>query len=385
MPPKKIETFHNITITPYKKIFEAGANALISSKGGPILPDWDKQVSARFCRNRIPVDTLPDTPTNIIDTISTPSVWCGPCYNHFGHQIADFSTRILQGLDSHPHANFLFATMLNSKIQTLDDTPAFFRDLLDWYGVPTSQTRIITQPTQVKILHIPPQSEQLKQDGISPSATYLKYLDKLAEDHLGTPKRTGTIFISRAGQPNCLAGETYLEELFPQVGIQTIRPESLRLKTQLSHYFQAEKLIFSEGSALHGLQLLGKIEAEVTVLLRRPNNLIAENLLKPRVSQLKYANLLAGNIYGTHPNGRPRQYHSIGIFDEDKLLAFLDSLDTRLKNSWSIYKYKQARNSDIVRWLKIEKERPEAQTTISRQTTAKLLNNHDLNHLLKLI
>lgn len=378
-----IESFRDITIVPYEVIIQRGSATPFENKGGPIFPDWDQQIAARFCQSGTPVDTLPETPNSISEHIDAPAVWCGPCCTHFGHQITDFSTRILQGVTAYPGARFLFAPATDSGIKTLDDTPDFFRAILDWYGVPSDQVTLITKPTQVSELHVPPQAEQLFDAG--PSSAYLDSLDRIVEQNFGEVQKTGIIYVSRAGQPYCMAGESYLEALFREVGIEVMRPETLPLQDQLQRYYAARHLIFSEGSALHGLQLLGRSVGDVTLIQRRPKLRLSKESFQRRADKFDCLNLLAGLVHGLRINGRERLHQALSIFDEALLLDFLGSIDPQLVARRSIDRYREARDQDIKRWIDVESRNPASQAPNSTKTVILRLQELHLDHMIPLV
>ena len=66
-----------------------------------------------------------------------------------------------------------------------------------------------------------------------------------------------------------IMGESYLETYFKKIGINIVRPETLSIQKQVEIYASAKNLIFSEGSAVHGLQLLGRTMCDVFIIKRK--------------------------------------------------------------------------------------------------------------------
>ena len=67
------------------------------------------------------------------------------------------------------------------------------------------------------------------------------------------------------------AGERSLEDLLRARGVKVVYPETLALLDQLQIYRDAQVLIVAEGSAQHGLELLGLHPSKQVILLcRRP-------------------------------------------------------------------------------------------------------------------
>ncbi|EAZ93329.1 hypothetical protein CY0110_16077 [Crocosphaera chwakensis CCY0110] len=334
-------------------MLDAHQNGLFH-KGGPIWPDWSKQMEARQCNNGIPVDNIPSFPSYKIDSfIEEPLVWCGPIVDHFGHQIADFSTRLLHSKHILPKAKFVFSAK-NPYYFDFFNTPSFFREILNWYNISPNQVKIISQPCIAKELSVAPQSEQL--NNLGPSQEYLDLLDCLVEKQLIKKPKQGTIYISRAGMNIRFAGEVYLEQLLRKINVKIIRPETMNLKTQLSEYESSERLIFSEGSAIHGIQLLGRCINEVQVLNRRPKAKIAKNFIDVRADNLTYFDITKGILYKVNDKNNIIYNRGLSILDEDALLDYFSLVFPSLISIWNYEDYLEARDHDIMDWIHKEME-----------------------------
>jgi len=235
----------------------------------------------------------------------------------------------------------------------------------------------------VSELHVPPQAEQLFDAG--PASAYLDLQDRIVEQNFGEVQKTGTIYVSRAGQPYCIAGESYLEMLFRNVGIQVMRPETLPLRDQLQCYHAAKHLIFPEGSALHGLQLMGRSVGDVTLIQRRPKLRLTEESFQRRADKFDCLNFLAGLIHGLRINGRERLHQALSIFDEALLLDFLGAIDPQLVTRWSTDRYREARDQDIKRWIDVESRNPASQAPNSTKTVILRLQELHLDHMIALV
>ena len=78
------------------------------------------------------------------------------------------------------------------------------------------------------------------------------------------------------------AGESYLIGLLRSKGVTVLDPGQADLSVQMAAYAGAVRLIFAEGSALHGRQLLGRVAQDIDVLRRRPGKVMAQAQLQPR-------------------------------------------------------------------------------------------------------
>ena len=86
----------------------------------------------------------------------------------------------------------------------------------------------------------------------------------------------------------CLRWGSCLEELLQARGVRVVYPEMLSLLDQLQIYRDAQILIVAEGSAQHGLELLGvHLEKQVILICRRPQREGMDLPLKARFPKLQ--------------------------------------------------------------------------------------------------
>jgi hypothetical protein len=279
--------------------------------------------------------------------------WGGPVAKHFGHQIAEFSTRLLGTVAGAQGSPILFATKPGYGYVDDATMPSYFPQILDWLGVPSGTWRLVTRPTLVSELHVLPQAEQLL--GPGPSASYLDALDVLTAERLAaTADRDEAVYVSRAGLAARFAGEASVERALERVGVAVLRPEQLRLQDQLERYRSAGRLVFAEGSALHALQLMGRNRARVLVLNRRPGSTMAQTSLAPRFPELRYADVTATLIHGLRPNGRPALNFGMPVLAPDAFIAAFEAVGLPLSRGWDEAGYAAARDADILGWLERE-------------------------------
>ena len=375
----EIVAFQDVPVVPYDSLLERFCGLSVH-QGGPIWPHWSEQVDARHCRNLSPVDDCPRYPESITETIEAPVIWGGAICSHFGHQIADFCTRLMHAKSVYPDATFLFAAKSTADVKTLAQTPAFFRAILDWYGIQPPQVKIVSQPLLAKQLLVAPQAEQLSNYG--PSHRYLEIMDAHIEQKL-TPKLTQkAVYISRGGMANCFAGEPYIELLMREVGIKVIRPETLPLQQQLTEYVSSEQLIFSAGSAVHALQLLGRFKADVQIINRRSKGRLAKNMIEMRSSSLTYLDSIETTLHGYMPSGLANDWDGITIHNEDRLIASLYSIAPKLKQLWNSTAYREQRDRDITNWLKRETQPGKSLSSASSRQIIRQLKKAGVPHLI---
>jgi hypothetical protein len=316
-------------------------------RGGPAWPWFRLRVLSRTCRGILPFprDVRPSRWDGPADRQSV-GIWCGPVSPHFGHMVADFAMRIAAAAQRHSDLPLVFSMWPTPD----EEPPAFFWALLDHLGARRERVILVRRPTRFDTLHVYPQAERLF--GRGPSESHLDLMDRVAAARGPADRDIACLFVSRSRLPDGrLAGEDYIDGVLAAAGATVMHPEDLDLTEQLQLYRRARSMIFSEGSAVHGLQLLGRLDAEVTVLVRRPGARIASASLRPRLAALRYENVTAGPIHGRGPTGRIQRDRSLMLIDTARLLALFDRLGIPARTHWDETRYRARRDADIGRFI----------------------------------
>jgi hypothetical protein len=143
-----------------------------------------------------------------------------------------------------------------------------------------------------------------------------------------------------------------LDRAFRAAGATVIRPESLPVADQLRTYASHETLVFSEGSALHGLQLLGRNVGRVVVLGRRGNGRFGEHFVAPRAEDYQFLRTSKAWVTGLEPDGGPNEYEGIAVFDVPALLGGLRELGIDLEPHWRPGDFAGAEAADVRQWIR---------------------------------
>lgn len=320
-------------------------------RGGPVWPRFAFQVGPRHCRGLvpIPIDRKP-VPMGAPVRSARGGMWCGPVSPHFGHMINDFVSRVPRAIDEAAGMPLVFSLGPDVSLEPR----AFFWEILGHLGADESDVLLIREPTRFETLRVFPQEERV---GAGPKAAYLDRLDRIDRKH-GTRRETiDTLFVSKAlVYDGKLIGERYLDAVFAKAGAVVIHPETMTLPDQLDHYRRARTMVFSEGSALHGLQLLGRLDARVVVLVRRKGCTLARHALKPRARSLKYWNCITGLIHGCHAHGRPQLDRALVVFDTADLLRRLKGIGIDLAPHWDEAAYTEAKRADVLTFARYMKQ-----------------------------
>jgi hypothetical protein len=343
-----LQTFRDVPVMPLQALHEH------DPQGGPLWPDFDAQTTARFCRQSgVPVDAAP-TPEPCEDEVREDAIWGGYAHPHFGHLVAEHVTRILPGIQARPDDVVLFMVEKGRDPATV--APHFY-DVLQWYGLPRERVRIIARPTLVRRLSVVPQGEVLW--GKAPEPDYLDLLDALPERHAIAPVAGDIVYVTRSGlvakgQGSHL-GEGYLVQLLQEMGVTIFDPAGLSIRAQLEHYAGAKTLVFAEGSALHGRQLLGRVRQEVYVLMRRPRYL-ARPMMRPRVKRLTYLNTNGGILQVRDRANKGYPHLNAVFYRTEALLDGFDRMGLDLRSRWDQDAYLSAALSDAAAWESAKRE-----------------------------
>jgi hypothetical protein len=195
--------------------------------------------------------------------------------------------------------------------------------------------------------------------GKAPEPDYLDLLDALPERHAIAPVAGDIVYVTRSGlvakgQGSHL-GEGYLVQLLQEMGVTIFDPAGLSIRAQLEHYAGAKTLVFAEGSALHGRQLLGRVRQEVYVLMRRPRYL-ARPMMRPRVKRLTYLNTNGGILQVRDRANKGYPHLNAVFYRTEALLDGFDRMGLDLRSRWDQDAYLSAALSDAAAWESAKRE-----------------------------
>lgn len=340
----QLQAFRDVPVVPVTSFGRSVGH------GGPIWPEFEGQVAARHCRHDSPADRRPISPSRT-RPLRRSAVWGGFLIHQFGHLVSEQMTRLPQSLRDRPDDLYLFTVQPGQTAETL---PSHIWDVLDWYGVRRRRVRLITRPILSADLRVAAQGETLGR--LAPNPEYLDLVDALAMRNALVPARSEIAFVTRAGM---LArgmgghlGETYVAELLTQLGVKVLDPAVAPLRDQLASYAGARVLVFSEGSALHGRGMLGRIDQDIHVLCRRFKHRIGQAQIAPRCRSLHYHVVVEYPLLAVMPEGRPRPDLSAATYDLPVLFDCFARLGLDLAAIWNDEAYRAAQIEDARAWLK---------------------------------
>lgn len=275
--------YHDILVVPMTHLLLSAEQEHV---GGPVWPDWETADWAGYWRSanygyrRVDIHPPLSSPQSVIEP--GPYFWVGPVYEHFGHQIQDFSSRILGSLLAEPNARLVYALQDGRR-----SCPQWFWSINEWFGIDPSRVHLVSEPTLYSALSVVPQPEWAGTNPLNapPDPAYIRALTAHTNTQFPTTaEKSGRYFISRSGLStgSNILGESAIGADLARRGFSVIFPERLSLREQLGIYASAESLVFSAGSAIHALQLLGRNVSSVTVLRRHPDGADYESIVAPR-------------------------------------------------------------------------------------------------------
>ena len=338
-----LQMLRDVPVVPVTRVHQHIAT------GGPIWPAFDRQTGLRHCRNGLPVDQEASLAGPSQD-VAAPCVWGGFIDLHFGHFMAEHLPRLPFAVRERPDDAFLFTVAPGGDPGALPD---WVWAVLDWVGLDRAQVRFVTIPLHVATLRAGVQAETLPQ--VAPDAAYLDLLDTRAMAMRLRLQPADLVYVTRAGLPlsggGGTAGEGYLTGLLAQSGLAVLDPATASLPAQMAVYAGARHLVFAEGSALHGRQLLGRVPQRITVLRRRRGRSMARAMLTPRVTRLDYLEVSGASLVPQWKNGTARPDPALSLYDLPALFAAFARWGVDLAASWDADAYRAAAQADIAAWI----------------------------------
>ena len=338
-----MQVFRDIAVAP------VSAASRHIAHGGPIWPDFDQQIAARHCRDTRPADACPATPATM-QTLDEPAVWGGFLDRQFGHLIIEQMTRLPQSLRDRPDDLYLFTLPVG---QTEAGVPGWVWQALKWYGLRRDRVRLVDKALSVGELRVAAQGEMMGKQVTE--AAYLDLLDANMAQRALVAQPAAVVFVTRAGLvaggQGGHAGEAYLAQVLTRAGVRVIDPARHAIAEQLAVYAGARVLVFSEGSALHGRMLLGRLAQDIHVLRRRPHRDIGAEQLAPRCRELRYHATAGRRLGARMPGGGDRWDLMPAFYDLEVVFDLFGGLGHDLRMPWDDADYRDAVQRDLHGWL----------------------------------
>src|SRR5882672_1416663 len=327
--------------------------------GGLVLSDNYEDRLLRHNRYRIAVDEF-DGDSGFSNRLKGEAVYGGPIWDHFGHFMSEMIHRIIPSRKEFGNHNFVFVTTTNDRrLDEFHKFPRFIKDILKFLKVDGENVNVINQNCYVDTLYVAEQGSDL---GGGPKDCYLDILQDFSERRLREvitePSTYSKVYVSRTGNRpgGHFLGEMYFESLLSRAGYLIFKPEEFEFSRQIDLYRQSDVLIFPEGSACHGTELLGRNMIGRCLLLDRHSNPgpVFSNILECRSEQFKRFNcgLQLGTAVREQATGNPAAHVGVSLFDLVALNTFLQSHNFGDLAPFSVEQYLEIAELDLLNYIR---------------------------------
>ncbi|WP_375691384.1 DUF563 domain-containing protein [Pseudooceanicola sp. LIPI14-2-Ac024] len=261
-----------------------GAVVVPPETGAFVQPAGVLHGDGRYCpqgalwRKWRPLTTAPEAPGGPVADLPGRWLWGGVLWQHFGHFLAESTTRlwplpVLEGIDG--------VLFIPKRPDVGDKVAGYQRDFVDQLA-PGLPIRVATEPLRVDTLVVPGQGFGLgpiiRGTGAFRAAIHARFGADIAAE--GPEK----LYVSRSAlgiRKGGLVGETRLEAYLAAEGYEVFHPQRHSMAEQIARYKAARQVIGAEGSALHLFAMVARPDQQVAVVLRRRSS--ASNFIEQHI------------------------------------------------------------------------------------------------------
>lgn len=315
----------------------------------------------RQTRFRTPIDTF-DPEARYDQTLDGDYAFAGMTYHHFGHVMSELVHRILLSRDAvRDGASWLFVHALGQHTK-LQEMPRYITDIYRFLGIDPARAIVVNEHSVARRLFV---SEQGSDIGGGAKPGYLALIEQHSRGRLdeafGNTPRPGKVYVARTEVTGGFLGERYVEKVFERAGFYVMRPQNLPFMEQSDIYRKAEVVIFPEGSAVHGTELLWEGAIKRAILVNRHGHEFPsfEVVLRPRSRRLHSfrANRYVASLGFLRP-GAADGHPNVGVayFDLEAMAALLKAEGIAKLEAIDQRAYREAVERDVAlyvqRWKK---------------------------------
>jgi len=301
-----------------------------------------------------------------LDYISDTSIFGGIIFNQYGHFMSESIHRLWARDDKHSFVFLVYPNKNGCYPSSFDDLLDYQKDAFEYLGV-AKRIRLIGVPTKINRLIIPSQASFLGKD-YTLDRCYVDFLKDIESRRLdrqladsgesNTNHTKRKIYVSRSHLPgkSSLIGETYLEKELEMEGFYIMRPDYFKLDEKLDLFRNADLLIFPEGSAIHGIQVLGELKAKVVILARTKKKVALD--INIHVFTSRSADVIVfdnietiSSLSWSYENNRPIHAHELSRTNPEKLVSFLRDNSLASLSKFSIQDFHSAEREDLLRYI----------------------------------
>jgi len=250
--------------------------------------------------------------------IQDPVIYAGPINHHFGHFIAESCHRLWYALSEDTDRRLAYCS-----VRSGFGIKLWAQEFLAILGL-LDRVFLIDEPVLLRDVIVPEPGKVL---GGHASDWYLDWHNRESplRDVRSDQDKPKRLAVTRGHMPTGrLIGEATLERRLENLGFHLMRAENYSIRDQISFYQSAEKIIFTEGSAFHMLEMLPSLSADVIVLSRRYfGHRLADEALRGKVKSLS----VFRDIVSLSPVGNDGKFLAPAWMHVDDALRFLSDND----------------------------------------------------------
>lgn len=304
-------TFRELPVLPYARWRPAMPGQRL--EGGPVFPPgapgWvhmPLQGGSVWARGP---EAVP--PGTMLAPLPGRFALAGPCVAHFGHMLGEFLHR-LWVLREDP--SLVPAFVATTRLAAI---PPYVADWLRLIGA--RPPLLLREPSRLGEAVVGEPGRLL---GRETTAAYGTWLGAMLPPALLRPEGQAPRLAILRGhlQTGRCIGEAWIEAFLARQGYRVLRPETLGLAEQIAAVTGADRIVMSEGSAMHLLDVLPPIRAEVAVLARGPGSTLTRHCLTGKVRRLALfrPRFMIGSLDAAHPRS-----NAVAFLEPRDFLAFL--------------------------------------------------------------
>ena len=253
---------HGATLGPLLAAGHPAAIACQADTPGHALTHWRSDGTAG-CVQRLDVHPMTGDPASA-SIVAGVAVYAGPLLDHFGHMLAEFIHRLwaVTAFPALGDATVVF------QIHPGQARPAWLDPVTAMCGIDPARVLLVDRPTRFETLHVPEQGRVLGGEVLIPDYPALFPLVPLDAPPEGASRR---LYVSRSRHihSGSFLGESLGERVLATAGYEIVHPQEWPIRALVARLAAADSLIFSEGSAIHLLELCGPVTAPILLIGRR--------------------------------------------------------------------------------------------------------------------
>lgn len=195
------------------------------------------------------------------------TVWGGIYKDHFGHMASEGVHRLWALVLRPELAGATVAFQVGGGPGSALNP--WFAEMLALFGIAPAQMLFVNRVIRFERLHVPLQGRTL--GGLDVIPGYPDIFPLVPPPALAVATRD-YLYVSRLRHihTGTYLGESLIEALLRDVGFDIVVPEETPIGVMLAKLRAAKIVVFAEGSAIHHLDLAGRIAARAFVIGRRP-------------------------------------------------------------------------------------------------------------------